>query len=377
MIVLHYIPTLSPLDGGTATYMQQLAGSLGQKVTLHIVTHRKAEELEVRHASLHALTNSWRLWQVRKELKQILAEVRPDVVHVNCCWRPIFALVAVWAKEAGYRVVLTPHGMLEPWIVRRHYWSLKVPSLLLWQRKAFLCADVVHATAETEREHIEQLSKECCLLHDWHPQVRVIANAIDTESIALRKSWRKSHTLLFMSRLHPKKGLEMLLTAFDELSADQGPLSGYQLLIAGEGDEAYVRGLKTMIEGKTQRAQIKLLGGVYGAAKWQLLQDADLMVLPSHSENFGLVVAEALASGTPVLTTHGTPWAELNDRGCGWCVSIGLEALKQALTQFSQCDEEQLATMGHEGRKLVEEKYSASMMAEQFVEMYHSILCQS
>lgn len=364
---------MSREDGGTSMYMQLLSDSLGQLVEMHIVAHRAQHELPVRHAIMHYLSKSWKVWSVRAEYLRLLDEIRPDVVHVNCCWQPYFAYAALWAKEAGYRVVLSPHGMLEPWIVRRHYWMRKVPSLLAYQQKALYAADIVHATAESERRNLEGISQYCGLLSDWHPKVQVIGNGIDTRNIGIKSSWQKSHRILFLSRVHPKKGIDMLLQAFAELQNDNGPLKGYILQIAGEGDDDLLDRLKSLSNDLGLGKRVEWLGGIYGEQKWALMREADLFVLPTHSENFGIVVAEALAVGTPVLTTKGTPWTMLDAYHCGWCTDISTEAIKEGLRSFAQLSATELQQMGEQGRKLIEANYDTGRIAGEFVKMYESL----
>jgi hypothetical protein len=113
-----------------------------------------------------------------------LAQLRPDVVHCNCCWTPLSALTALWAKQQGYPVVYSPHGMLEPWILRRHYWTKKVPALWLYQRRALQRVDCLHATADSERRNLLRLG--------YNPRVAVIPNCVDVSHIPLKTSWAQS-----------------------------------------------------------------------------------------------------------------------------------------------------------------------------------------
>ena len=175
--------------------------------------------------------------------------------------------------------------------------------------------------------------------------------------------------------MHPKKGIDILLQAFSDLQKDHGSLSGYTLQIAGDGDPAYVNSLKLSSDSLGVGDSVEWLGGVYDDRKWALYREADLFILPTHSENFGIVVAEALASGTPVLTTKGTPWNVLNEKQCGWCVDVSLDAIKSALLSFVNTDESDLQQMGIRGRRLVEENFDIQGIAGDFVKMYESICC--
>jgi glycosyltransferase involved in cell wall biosynthesis len=129
-----------------------------------------------------------------------------------------------------------------------------------------------------------------------------------------------------------------------------------------------------LIHEKKLDAEIKIIGPQFGEAKLAAYHRASLFVLPTYSENFGIVVAEALACGIPVISTHGTPWQDLETHGCGWWIPTGVEALIETLTQALQLPEEQLIAMGTKGQQLVQNKYSMESVASQMLELYNWIL---
>jgi len=115
-------------------------------------------------------------------------------------------------------------------------------------------------------------------------------------------------------------------------------------------------------------------GPVRGEEKWTLYRESDLFVLPTHSENFGIVVAEALASGVPALTTTGAPWSVLEDENCGWWVAPDEEAVDAALADATSRSESERLAMGRRGRALVEERFSWNPVADAFRRVYAWIL---
>lgn len=363
MKIVHYIPSIDRTAGGTSTYMQVLAKGLGEIAEVHIITHASENPLVMENCTVHYVHNYQPLsYSWNTSIAFLLDEIGPDVVHVNCCWLPACAAVQRIAQKLGFKVVLTPHGMLEPWIIKRHYWTRKVPALWLYQKAAVQMADCVQATAESERDNLLKLG--------YNSNIKVVRLGIDAESIEMKRSWKKSRQILFLSRVHVKKGINFLVEAADVL---RNELQGYKILVAGEGDADYVEAMKRMICDRGLQDIVKLIGGVYGDEKWRLFQTSDFFVLPTHSENFGLAIAESLASGTPVITTVGTPWSDLNGSEAGAWIEIGTEPLVETLRRFLGLSEDELETMGRNGRKLIETKYSAHVMAEQMMEVYKSV----
>ena len=363
MRVLHFIPSIDRTSGGVGTYMQLLAKELGKLCELYIATSASNNPLEIENAKVVIIpTDIKYLWRVKKAWIQLLNDIKPNIVHVNCCWLPQSAFTQKWAQKLGYKVVLSPHGMLEPWIMARHYWTKKLPALLLYQKAAIRNADCLHATAETEKENLLKLG--------YNSKIKVVANGIDVDSIVIKKDWHKKKNILFLSRVHVKKGIEFLLEAVSLLKSQ---MDGYIINIAGEGDDDYIISLKKKASELGIEKMVSFCGGVYGEDKWRLYREADVFVLPTYSENFGIVVSEALACGTPVITTKGTPWKELETEKCGWWTEIGTEATMKALLDFLSKDENTLKILGMNGRKLVENKYSTQKIAYDILDMYKSI----
>ena len=363
MKIIHYIPSIDRMAGGISTYMQVLAKPLGTMAEVHIMTHASENPLPMENCKVHDIPRYRPFSGVwKKAVVDLLDSVRPDIVHVNCCWTPDCAMIQRLTQKRGYKVVLTPHGMLEPWIIKRHYWTRKVPALWLYQKAAVQRADCVQATAESERDNLLKLG--------YNSNIKVVRLGIDADGIEMKNSWKKTRQILFLSRVHVKKGINFLVEAADVL---RNELQGYKILVAGEGDADYVEAMNRMICDRGLQDIVQLIGGVYGDEKWRLFQTSDFFVLPTHSENFGLAIAESLASGTPVITTVGTPWSDLNSSEAGAWIEIGTEPLVETLRRFLSLTEDELETMGRNGRKLIETKYSAHVMAEQMMEVYKSV----
>lgn len=362
--IIHYVPSIDRASGGVSTYIQQLSKELGKICNLYIVTSKTKNPISIENAKIIFIPNKLiDIFEIKKEWEEILLQISPNIVHINCCWMPLCSLTQKWAQKLGYKVVLTPHGMLEPWIISRNYYTKKLPALILYQKSAILNADCIHATANTEKENIAKLN--------INNKIEVIANGIDIENIKLKDNWDKKKNILFLSRIHVKKGIEFLIQAISTLKYQ---MSGYVINIAGEGDEKYINLLKKKVNELGISNMVNFLGGVYDDKKWELYRNADIFILPTFSENFGIVIAEALASGTPVITTNGTPWKELNTENCGWYTEIGVKPIINAISEFLSSSPNDLKRMGLNGRKLIENKYSTKKVANDMFLLYKKLI---
>ena len=369
--VLQFIPSLKVSDGGTTTYMQQLAPSLGKLCELHVCVSGNLEDcVPLEGCEVHSISGGLlHLNTMKSQWLALLEQIKPDVVHVNCCWLPQMALVSIWTKmhfkgrPNAPKLFLTPHGMLEPWILSRNYWTKKLPAILLYQRRAIGICDCIIATSEEEKQHIIELG--------WNTHVSVVQNGIDVEKVEVKTSWSDPCNLLFMSRVHPKKGLEILIDSLERLY-QKNPDSKVQLSIVGDGDLPYVDRLKSMVNNRSLTNRITFVGPVYGNSKWDLIRKADILILPSYSENYGLIVAESLASGTPVITTTGTPWHSIQSESCGWWVSPDVESLLKVLESLDNLTAEDMKNMGTKARLLAENDCSISAKVSLLYQLYIS-----
>lgn len=302
-------------------------------------------------------------WVVRA----LRAAAEADVVHSHGVWLFPNWMVPVACLLKGRPLVMSPRGMLSPW-ARRQSRLRKGLAWSLADRWTLQGARVLHATSDLEAEEMRAMG--------LRGPFAVIANGLDLDGEFARDRLAifaraavpavGSRRVLFLSRIHPKKGLDLLLEAWRQLD---GARTGHRLTIAGPGEPADVAGLERQLAARGADA-VEYVGPVFGDHRLRLLLDADLLVLPSHSENYGMVVAEALACGKPVITTTGTPWSSLTKEGCGWWVEPRPEALAGALREALSAPTPRLREMGAKGRGLVEREHSIRTTAGRMEAVY-------
>ncbi len=414
MNILHIVAGLPP-GGGIAESVPALCRHLlkqGHTVVLATVARsdaplsaaaEQATEAGVRvvrfkPCSPHFLFFSSEMWL---GLRRLVREA--DIVHVHSNWTfPVWW--GCWcARRAGKKLVMSPQGCLDPVRLRHSAWKKR---LVGWMDRYFLRrADAIHATSAMEREWVERwmekLKTESGKLKtesgkrkrkgEWGPVV-VIPNGVEAVAFAgigdreaISRRWpecRGKRVALFLSRLHPLKGLGLLIDAWAEI-----PHAGWQLLVVGADEAGHEAEIKARVERRGLAGAVTFGGPRYGEEKVAVMKAADLFILPSHSENFGIVVAEALACGVPVITTKGAPWEELlgeegsNAPGgagstgrCGWWVEVGVEPLAGALREAMDLTDDERRAMGENGRRLVEAKYQWPGIAREMTLVYEEIV---
>jgi glycosyltransferase involved in cell wall biosynthesis len=362
MKVLHILASIDKSAGGPSRSVPQTCENVSDLgVDIELIVRNSPNPIKV---------NTSNKFKVNfKSIKQLIGFSKTiskediSFIHLQQVWDPYIHVMARAARKKGIPYIITPRGMLEPWIMNRHPLKKKI-AMFLYQRKDIKKAVYIHATCEMEKENIRKLG--------FNNPIVVISNGVETNNIQLKKEWQNVQNILFLSRVHPKKGIELLIEAVALLQN-----SNLKITIAGEGDASYVLALKKLSVEKGVAEQFDFVGGVYGNAKWELYQKADLFVLPTYSENFGIVVPEALATGIPVITTTGTPWQELETEKCGWWIDLNVPNLVKALTEAIRLQPEVLKEMGLRGRKLVKEKYEIKAVAEQMKGFYEQIVKQN
>ena len=241
-----------------------------------------------------------------------------DVVHVHSNWT-----FPVWwgchlALSLNKKLVMSPHGCLEPERLRRSVWKKRVAGML-FDRRYLRRAAAIHATCEAEAAGIEKYLGRVAA----PPQIAVIPSGVDIEvfgGVADRAGFDRkfpeckgARVALFMSRLHPLKGVDSLLEAWRCVAVDYPE---WRLVIAGPDEAGYGERIKRRSQAVGLERRVTFCGSLYGAEKVLTMKNASLFVLPTRNENFGIVVAEALACGVPVITTKGAPWQELQGSSC-------------------------------------------------------------
>jgi glycosyltransferase involved in cell wall biosynthesis len=284
-----------------------------------------------------------------------------DIIHVHGLWLPFYHRALVSARRRKKPHLLSTHGMMEAGALRFSRWKKQL-ALTLYQRRDLKLAPVLHATAEPEWRTLRDFGLGQPIV-TLPPGVRLpVLSPPAPAGGASRRA-------LFLGRIHGKKGILDLIEAWSVVRP-----AHWKLDLAGPDEGGYLQKVRRAIEERGLGKDVFYHGPAFGPAKEKLLRSSSLLVVPSISENFGIVVAEGLAYGLPVITTQGTPWQVLEREDCGWWVPAQAPALVKALEAAMHLSPEKLVQKGRRGRLLAERDFGWPRIAGQMAEVYAWLL---
>lgn len=280
-----------------------------------------------------------------------------EIIHNHGLWMMPNVYPGRARRAGNVRLVIAPRGTVSEWAWNHHRGRKWVMWHLLGQGNAMRAADAFHATSEEEYADLRRLG--------FRQPVCVLPNGIDVPPPAAKPTGER-RTSLYLGRIHKKKGIDLLLKAW---AAVEPRFPHWDLVVAGPDDGGWLAQYQALA-ADLKLARVSFPGPVYGQEKLALYRSAHLFVLPTHSENFGMTVAEALAAGTPAIVTRGAPWAGLVEHGAGWWIEIGVDPLVAALEEALSLPDEQLAEMGRNGCAWIWRDFSWDAIGRQMAAFY-------
>ncbi|GAB4523132.1 MAG: glycosyltransferase [Pleurocapsa sp.] len=294
-----------------------------------------------------------------------------DLAHIHALFSPVSTLAATIARYQKLPYILRPLGTLDPADLQKKKFFKQIYGRLL-EKPNLAAAAGIHFTSEEEARISARFGAKT--------QDLVIPLGVNMPQLPEKNKVRQDlgidnniPLILYMSRLDRKKGLDLLLPALEQLQATGWD---FHLVLAGGNPQNpdYEREIKNRIENSALKSRSTLTGFVQGELKLGLLQDADLFVLPSYYENFGIAVAEAMAVGTPVVISDRVHiYQEIQTAQAGWITSCGVEDLINALSLALRSPEER-KQRGNNAYNLVQQKYNWQAIAKQTMGIYEEII---
>jgi glycosyltransferase involved in cell wall biosynthesis len=371
MKILFIVPSYKPayIYGGPIVVIAQLAETLatmGHSVTVYTSTANGKTELPVEPGAAilvdgvtvryfkrltgdhtHASPDLWRY------LDRTVTEF--DVVHIHSWWN-FLVIGAAWVcQRHGIKPIVSPHGMLSDYILSTNN-SAKKQLVHKLIGKRLLTNSVVHVSTQMEWEESQKI------IPGW--QGGIIPNLVTLPAELHKRTDNDLFTIGFLSRVDPKKGLDVLMRAVSKLTLP------YQLLIAGAGSEEYTTELKELANSIGIADKIKWMGWKNGEAKFDFFASLDLFALTSHSENFAIVVIEALATGTPVVVSDQVGLFQyVRDRDYGWVTTLGPDEVTATLETAIR-DKQKRQRITTTAPQAVRAEFDDRRLAQQYVDLY-------
>ena len=294
-----------------------------------------------------------------------------DIIHIHGVWH--FSGVAPYLADIKTAKCITTHGLLDRWTIGKGYWKKYVFGLL-FQKKILRNTALIQVNNTDEREDLKRF------LGFEHPNVKIIPNGMSLKDFAFlpskgtfKNQFQIPHNkqlILFMSRINLKKGLDLLLPAFKKVVASRDDC----LLVLAGPDDGYLTETQNFIRDNGLENEIKLVGMLTGEDKLAALSDADIFVLPSHSEGFSIATLEALISGVPSLLSDRVGFGDaIRETNSAYLVKLNKDSIVEGLNKLLD-DKEYCRVISENGIDLVKNKYNIDLVAKQLFSQFEKII---
>ncbi len=385
---LHIITGLWRHTGGPAETVPALCGGLAKAASRASIAVLAGDMADAVHDAaragvnvrIFAATIRHTVWYSRSLQRCLPALVAAhDIVHAHAMWQAPGWMACEEAMKQGRPFVLSPRGSLLPQRLAKSRLKKRLASLFFDGRNVRRCA-LMHATSTEEAESIRS--------YGYRGPIAVIPNGIDVPDDSALLHWREhadafrarfpetagKRLLLFLSRIEPIKGVTSLASAWGEI-AHRHP--DWHLVIAGPVERNHVQEVTGILAARGVAGRTTLAGPLYGEDRERAFASSEAFVLPTKSENFGMVIGESLARGVPVITTVGAPWPGLVDRACGWWIPHGEHALTACLDEALTTPACGLREMGARGRLWMQKDFAWPAICGRMRDVYRWLLGQA
>ncbi|WP_437191432.1 glycosyltransferase [Planctomicrobium sp. SH527] len=302
-------------------------------------------------------------------LSKIIHNSSPDIVHVQGVWMYPSLLNSQLSKRFKWPYLISPHGMLDPWALANSRWKKR---LVAWrfEKRHLQRATCLHALCDSERQSMREfgLTNDICVIPNG---VELDDRLLDGEPVWSGSIPADKKVMLFLGRLHPKKGLRELILAWARLRQRSAHLvDDWALAIAGWDQSGHAQELQRLIDELGLRNDVFLVGAVFGDAKLIALRSATAFILPSKSEGLPMAILEAWAQRLPVAMTAACNLPEGVDAQAAFEIKLLDDSNIEGLEHFLTLPDSSLKAMGDRGRKLVEDRFTWATVAHQLRETY-------
>jgi glycosyltransferase involved in cell wall biosynthesis len=298
--------------------------------------------------------------KMRKWLKHEINEGNVNIIHNHSLWMMPNVYAGDFISGSSCKLVVSPHGTLSKMALSINSLQKKV-FWYLFQAQTIKAVHCFHATAESEYHDIRSLG--------FKQPVCIIPNGVNVPPLNFLPK-RGPRKLLYLGRIHPIKGIDILVNAWKIIERE---FPDWELCIAGPDNNGYLLETQNLAK-KLKIKRVKFLGPLFGEKKLRAYREASIFILPSHSENFGMTIAESLAAGTPVITTKAAPWEKLEEKGAGWWIDIGVDPLVICLRHALAKSSVHLEKMGRAGWQWMLEDFSWEHITKKMLRTYRWLL---